>query len=73
MSNQPRYTEADLKASDIIHSKLMSGEITERDLYEFVRSGKASPGLALLIGDYTDFGRLDAQDFLDNYKQNLGK
>ena len=72
MSEQPRYTEADMKASKAIHAKLMSGEITERDLYEFVESGQASPGLVLLISDYTDFGRIRAQDFKNNYQQNMG-
>ena len=68
MAQTPKFTEEDRQVSQMIHQQLMNNKLTERDVYNMVESGQVSSGVAFLIGDYIDLGRLKANDFLDAYR-----
>jgi len=68
-----RFTQEDINTSNMLHAALMDEKISGRDIYNLVKDKKLSKGAELLVSDYIDFGRYEANDKLDAYKQKIMK
>ena len=66
-----RFTQDDINTSNMLHAALMAEEVTGRDIYDLVKNKKVSKGVQILVSDYIDLGRYEANDKLDEYRQKI--
>ena len=62
-------TQEDEQFAAKVYDDLNNGRISARQVYEAVQAGQISEGATALLADGIDFGKFDAEDQLEAYKE----
>ena len=62
-------TQEDRQFAAKVYDDLNNGRISMRQVYEAVKAGQVSEGATALLADGIDFGKFQAEDQMEAYKE----